>query len=46
MIAWKFASNEKSISLEASHRFRADWTTLEMLFLREQLVPVTMSISG
>lgn len=39
MIAWKFASNEKSISLGAAHRFRADLTTLEMLFLRELVLP-------
>lgn len=39
MIAWKFASNEKSISLEASHRLRADWTMLGMLFCSELVLP-------
>lgn len=39
MIAWKFASNEKSISLEATHRFKADWTMLEMKFPRELVLP-------
>lgn len=39
MIAWKCASNEKSVSPEAAHHFRADWTTLEMLFLRKLVLP-------
>lgn len=39
MIAWKFANNEKSISLEATHRFRADGTVPEMLFFRELVLP-------
>lgn len=39
MIAWKFANNEKSISLEATHHLRADWTMLGMLFLREMVLP-------
>lgn len=39
MIAWEFANNEKSISLEATHRLRADWTMLRMLFLIELVLP-------
>lgn len=39
MIAWKFTSNEKSISLEATHHCRADWTMLEVLFLRKLVLP-------
>lgn len=39
MIAWKFASNEKPISLEATYRFRADWTMLQRLFLRKLVLP-------
>lgn len=39
MIAWKFASNEKSIPLEATHCFRAYWTTFEMLFPRKLVLP-------
>ena len=39
MIAWKFGSNEKSISLEATLCFRSDWTMLEMLLLRKLVLP-------
>lgn len=39
MIAWKFANNEKSISLEGAHHFGAYWAMLEMLFLIEMVLP-------